>query len=101
MIKEVQFRNGALSEIKEAYRWYEIQRLGLGEEFLLCIEEAIEKISRNPELYPFVHKHVRRAIVRRFPYGIFYFVKKNKLVIIAIFHVKRNPKKLKKRVNSI
>ena len=62
------FFSAAEAEIEEAYRWYEEQRKGLGFDFLLCIEDAIEKISRNPELYPLVHKNVRRALIHRFPY---------------------------------
>ena len=98
MIKEVQFRKAALAEVRESYHWYETQRQGLGEEFILCLEEAIERISRNPESYPFVHKNIRRIIVRRFPYGVFYFTEQNKMVIIAVFHAKRNPKKWKNRL---
>lgn len=98
MIRDIQFRKAALIEVDESYRWYENQRRGLGEEFMLCLEETIEKISRNPDLYPIVHKNVRRAIVRRFPYGIYYFAKNNKLIVIAVFHGSRDPKKWKNRV---
>ncbi len=71
---EILFRSVAEQELREAYRWYEDQRTGLGEDFLLCVEAAVAKARRSPELYPEVHKNVRRVLVRRFPYGIFYVV---------------------------
>jgi len=67
MKKEVIIRPEAEAEIEKAYHWYEEQRKGLGLDFLLCIEEAIEKISRNPEVYSLVHKNVRRILIHRFP----------------------------------
>jgi len=54
MKKEVIIRPEAEAEIKEAYHWYEERHKGLGLDFLLCLEEAIEKISRNPEVYSLV-----------------------------------------------
>jgi len=65
-------RPQAEDEIQSAYYWYEKRREGLGKDFLLCIEEIIERISRSPHLYPIVYKNIRRALVRRFPYSIFY-----------------------------
>ncbi len=55
-------RPEAESDIKDAYQWYEAQRKGLGESFLLCIEEALSRASRNPDIYSIVHKNVRRVL---------------------------------------
>lgn len=72
MNHRILIRPEAEGEIKEAYRWYESKRRGLGEDFLLCVEEGLEKIRRNPATYPVVHRDVHRLLIRRFPYGIFY-----------------------------
>ncbi len=69
-----------------------------GDDFVLCVEESLEKISRNPELYPAVHKKIRRILIRRFPYGVLYFIDKNKIVVTGVFHGKRNPKHLKEQL---
>ncbi|MEA5478727.1 hypothetical protein VB774_13960 [Pseudanabaena galeata UHCC 0370] len=58
-------------DITEAYDWYQERELGLGEEFLRCIDASIQTIKRNPEIYVFVHEQYRRTLVRRFPYAIF------------------------------
>ena len=46
----------AEAEIKEAYQWYEKRSEGLGNDFLLCMEEALTKILRNPGVHPVVHR---------------------------------------------
>jgi len=59
-------------DVDEAYSWYEDSRQGLGEEFLTCVDASIQAICRTPELYPKIYHEFRRALVRRFPYAVFY-----------------------------
>ena len=70
-VKNVVIRPEVESDIKDAYEWYEAQRKGLGEGFLLCIEEALSRVSRNPEIYSVVYKEVRRVLIHRFPFVCF------------------------------
>ena len=98
MTRLIQLRPEAEAELEEVYRWYEQQREELGADFLLCVEEALEKIRRTPEMYPTVHKHIRRALIRRFPYGIFYLVEEQKIVVLAVFHGRRDPKQWQSRI---
>ena len=62
----------AEQDISDAYAWYEQCRLGLGEEFLSCVDACIHGICREPELHATIHEDYRRVLVRRFPYVIFY-----------------------------
>ena len=71
MTKKIIVRSEAEADISDAYKWYESQRKGLGENFLLCIEEALARVSRKPSIYSQVHKDVRRILIHRFPFGIF------------------------------
>ena len=64
---------------------------------LFCVEESLEKISRDPKLYPAIHKKIRRAMIRRFPYGILCFLEKDEIVVVGVFHSSRNPKRWKNR----
>ncbi|MBX2998399.1 MAG: type II toxin-antitoxin system RelE/ParE family toxin [Caldilineaceae bacterium] len=97
MGRSIVFRAAAEADLREAYQWYEAQREGLGESFLLSIEAASAAIQRSPEAYPVVHKHVRRALIRRFPFGIFYLVEPEQVVVIAVLHVRRDPKHWQRR----
>jgi len=84
-------RKEAEADIQQAYAYYESCRLGLGQEFLLCIEAAIAGIERNPVFCPLVHKDVRRYVIHRFPYGIYYLVHDHRIIVIAVLHARRNP----------
>lgn len=91
MTDNITIQPKALQEIEEVWRWYENRREGLGDDFALCVEESLEKISRNPELYPVIHKKIHISLIRRFPYGIFYFIEKDEIVVVGVFHGSRSP----------
>ena len=84
-------RPEAEAEIKEAFVWYEQQVIGLGSQFLLVVDAAINSIQQNPLQYPIIYKDIRRALTRRFPYQVFFVINDKKIVIIAVFHGMRNP----------
>ena len=85
-------RPAAAAEIDAAYRWYEKKREGLGSEFLEAVDKMVNAIAENPERFPTIRKDIRRALLRRFPYSIFYRVVSGHVVVIACFHGKRNPR---------
>jgi plasmid stabilization system protein ParE len=63
-------RPAAASDLDEAFLWYESQRAGLGEEFLVAVTRVMEVLAESPLQYPIVHRETRRALVRRFPYSV-------------------------------
>ena len=97
MKREVILRPEAKREIAEAYGWYEEKRDGLGNEFLLVVDAAIERIRREPESHPVVHRDVRRALTQRFPYGVFYVADPRRITVIAVFHGSRDPAVVEER----
>jgi toxin ParE1/3/4 len=94
---KVRFHSEAEEEFTEAVFWYNVQRKGLGDEFFLCIDEAIERIKRNPQMQPYVHNQIRRAVVRRYPFAIFYETTELEIRILAVFHSRRDPIQWRKR----
>jgi len=89
----------ARQDIADACSWYEEQAFGLGMDFLRCVEAAILLLERHPRVYPIVHANYRRALVRRFPYAIFFEHDAEKIVIYAVFHCSRNPGKWRQRLS--
>jgi len=86
-------------DISEAYAWYEGQRVGLGEEFLSCVDACIQAICRMPEMYAIIYEHYRRGLVRRFPYSVFYEYVKDTVTVYCVFHNSRDPQKWRERLN--
>lgn len=97
MSSKLLFRPEAENDLSEAVNWYEGKVKGLGASFLLNVEAAIESILRTPEAFTPVYKHTRRLLVRKFPFGVHYLIDKDKIIVLAVFHVKRNPSELRKR----
>ena len=93
MPRELIIRPEADAELGEAFEWYETRVPGLGSDFILAIDATLAGILRNPRQHPRVHKTVRRALLRRFPYEIFFALGDHHIVILAVFHAKRNPKR--------
>jgi plasmid stabilization system protein ParE len=54
--------------------------------------ETVEIIRAFPESGPLVHRGVRRQLLRRFPYGLFYRLIEGQVVVVACFHARRNPR---------
>jgi len=90
-------RAAAASDIEDAFLWYEHQRPGLGHEFLDAVQAAGERIASHPTMYPIIHRNTRRALLPRFPYGIFYRVYDDVIVVVACMHGSRNPRRWKSR----
>jgi plasmid stabilization system protein ParE len=81
----------ALDELMDAWRWYETQREGLGDEFHSCGDVAMAEIARSPLAWPRVHGEMRRHVVRRFPYAVVYLVEPAHVEVLAVFHTSRDP----------
>jgi plasmid stabilization system protein ParE len=91
-------RPEARMELLEAFHWYQQQKPGLGYDFKLCIDELLSKLSGNPNLHPIIHRDVKRAFIKRFPFGVFYIVSDTDVIILAVLHARRDPKNWKSRV---
>jgi hypothetical protein len=77
--------------------WYENQTPGLGLEFLRAVDARFESIQRNAAQYPVVYRDVRRALLRRFPYAVFYRVEPGLITVLACVHSRSNPTRWKER----
>ena len=73
------YRRKVGRDLAGAVGWYEDQRAGLGEEFLGAVEASFDAIQEFPETFARVHGEVRRAVVSRFPYAVFYRVEPSAL----------------------
>jgi plasmid stabilization system protein ParE len=93
----------AVSDIDEAYLWYELNQSGLGKIFIRNIEEAFDSISRDPSGYVKIYQETRRFLVHKFPYGIYYLTDNNKreIKVVGVIHFKRNPRILKYRTKKL
>jgi hypothetical protein len=90
-MKLLQFHPAAESEMAEAALWYETQQTGLGKRFLASVQETLNRVEIDPQLYPFVDDDVRRCLIKTFPYGVLFRVHEDCVVIMAVMHLHRAP----------
>jgi len=88
------------ADLKEALAWYEGIHPDLGMRFALAVDAAVEVIARSPLAFQMVHAEIRRAGIRRFPYGLFFKMESNRIVVVACMHGRRNPKRWKVRLSA-
>jgi len=98
MIKNVIILPETEQDVTDAYDWYQTHKVGLEEDFLQCVDICIQSIQRNPEMYAIAHEGYRRALIRRFPYAIFYEYLEDELTLYAVFHCSQDPKKWRNRL---
>jgi plasmid stabilization system protein ParE len=87
----------AVDEFLAAVGWYEQQRPGLGTEFAAACRSALAVIRDRPQVFRLVHGDVRRVLLRRFPYAIFYRYREAELLVVAVMHERRDPRRWQER----
>ncbi|MCY0878596.1 MAG: type II toxin-antitoxin system RelE/ParE family toxin [Firmicutes bacterium] len=94
----VRIGSAAQHDISDTVTWYEAQRPGLGERFLWALDDLVHRIADNPRQFPVVESQVRRALLPRFPYALYFTVTTDCVVVVAVLHVRRHPKEWQRRV---
>lgn len=84
-------RPEAEADLADSFGFYQDCRPGLGTDLLLCVEECLARIQRNPLQFPCVYRNVHRALIHRFPYAIFFVLREQQIVVLAILHASRHP----------
>jgi plasmid stabilization system protein ParE len=87
----VVFLPQAEQEMLEAARYYESQAAGLGADYFLEVERAVAAITASPKTWPIIEGELRRRLIRRFPFGILYYIDQNEIVVVAVSHLRRKP----------
>lgn len=91
-------RDEAQAELDAAFDFYEGRQAGLGVDFVDCVQRVFDRIAVNPSMHAVVAGDVRKAVVRRFPYCVFYRPHADRVEVIAVFHTSRNPADWQSRV---
>lgn len=84
-------------DLLESAVWYEGERDGLGEQFLDAVRATFERVEHRPLQFPVVTESVRRALVARFPYGVFFTLDETIPTVIAVIHLHRDPAEWQRR----
>ena len=92
MTRRMVFRRRFADDLLAGISWYAARQPSLGQEFRDAVLATVDLIGTNPTLYGIIHRQVRRATLRRFPYGIFYLLEPQRIVVLRLLHSARDPK---------
>jgi toxin ParE1/3/4 len=83
----------AFAQVAEAFLWYQGQRPNLGWEFDSDLTAVFEMLRQLPEAAPQVHRGLRRALLRKFPYAVYYQLQPEEIRVRAVLHMRRRPRR--------
>jgi plasmid stabilization system protein ParE len=90
-------RAEAEADLAASRLWYEEQHKGLGASFIAEVDATFRRVEANPAAFAFVRSKLRRALVQRFPFGVFYVLTEQHIVVVAVLHAARDPRLWGKR----
>ena len=99
-MRSVAVQPEASHETDEAVTWYESKEPGLGLRFLHDLDVLYASIARRPEIHQPVRSGFRRALMRKFPYAVFFEFNEDLVVVHSVFHCSRNPAVWQNRLKS-
>ena len=87
----------AKAEFYKSEQWYAEIGVHLAERFVQAVGDTVRLIEESPFRFPVVYRDRRRAGVKRFPYSLFFQIEADRVLVIACFHGKRNPRRWQRR----
>lgn len=97
-MRVVRIRAQAREEIAEAFEWYCARSLAASADLLQELDVAMQRIAAAPEQFPVVQGRLRRVLLQRFPYAVYYKVYPTTLSVVGVIHGRRHPSAWLRRV---
>jgi plasmid stabilization system protein ParE len=90
----VYFLPAADAELNNAQDWYDQRIVGLGDRFLDAVDTLLPRLADNPRQFPIAYANFHRAMVRRFPYALYFRIEADGVYVVACAHTSRDPGRL-------
>jgi hypothetical protein len=85
-----------LADLAETTAWYNNEQPGLGDEFIEDFERTLAFITSQPTMYQQVSVTFRQAVLKRFPFSIYYSFEDGHIYILACLHNARERNRILK-----
>ena len=84
-------------DVAATFDWYEKEQAGLGQDFLDELRATYDRVAGAPLAYQGLRSGIRRALVRRFPYAVYFIAEGDVVIVLAVLHVNRDPAEWQRR----
>ncbi len=96
---QIKFHSAAETDLQDAINWYASQKPDLDTEFMQEVDKVLIRIAENPAIFPIVLDNTRKALLNKFPYALYFDAGEEKIMVLAVFHFRRNPTIWQSRIN--
>ena len=94
----VELLSGADADLQQIFNQFEEYREGFGVEFMTAVDAHLARIAVFPEIAPIYFERIRRQVMQRFPFGIFYEAYPTRVVVVAILDLRQDPAEIQNRL---
>ena len=94
----IELSDDAEIDLKSSFEYYFYEDSQVADSFFKQINISFEKIKQDPEMFPIVYGSIRKYVLKKFPFVIYYRIDNVIVQIIAIFHTSRNPQIWNERI---
>jgi plasmid stabilization system protein ParE len=95
-MRPVRFLPEAVEDLLATQRWYGRRAPALGRDFAEAFAAAVERIRRDPRSFPLIHGQIRRLVLKRFPYAVYFREQGDEILVIAL-HGRQDPQRWQQR----
>ena len=81
----------ARAELVAESDYFERNKKGEGKAFAAEVRSRLKRIAFNPKLHAIVFLDVRKAVLKKYSFCLFYYIEGNRIVVISVFHTSRDP----------
>ncbi len=93
MPHSVRYKRAAAAEVETAITWYAQPEINQASAFVQALERSEVHLRTQPALYQRVEGEIRRAVMRSFPYSLFYIIEQNEVIVLAFIHQRQKPRR--------
>lgn len=97
-MRRVQFAPETADDIDSATDWYRGVGASIEKRFLEALADTLLRIGERPRSFPIEGLHTRRASMPRFPYLILFTEVADRVLVVGVFHQRRDPEVWRDRV---
>src|SRR4051812_30591367 len=90
-MRSLRVRQTAREEIEDAVEWYRRQSPKAAASFLAALDTALANIRERPESFPVVTGTLRRTLLGRFPYAVYFKIYERTISVVGVIHGHRHP----------
>ncbi len=87
----VRYKRAAAAEVETAISRYAQPEINQASALIKDLERTESHLRTQSALYQRVEGEIRRAVLRRFPYSLFYVIEQDQVIVLAFLHQRDKP----------